>query len=222
MPISWTYYAFWLLATSGLALMFAHPWVIGVVVVAVIARPWIPDPVLWARHASRVRSLKTTIALNPANATARAQLAEIWLDKRRPKRAIPLIEQALERDPKSAELLYLLGLARLRAGKAESALEPLADALRHDDKVRYGSAYLAIGEALASVGRADDAIEAFQRYLKINTSSIEGYCKLLRVQRKHAPERADKTRAEALDTYRVLPGYQRRKQLLWWLAVRFG
>jgi tetratricopeptide (TPR) repeat protein len=176
-----------------------------------------------ARSARRLRSLRTQVELNPANAVARAQLAEIWLDRRKPRRAIPLLEQALERDPKGAELLYLLGLAKLRSGDAEGALEPLSTALKTEEKLRYGAAYLAIGDALARVDRKDDAIEAYRRYVKINTSSLEGYCKLAAVYERAKDMTASKqARREALETYRALPPYQRRKQFVWSLRARFG
>ena len=219
----WSYYGFWLIASSALALVSAHPEVLVVAAIAVVARRWLPDPVRYFKHAARVRSLTSAADLNPANATVRAQLAEIWLDKHRPGRAIPLLRQALERDPTSAELLYLLGLALLRSGQAQAALEPLADALAREERVRYGSAYLAIGDALAAVGRLDEATDAFERYLKINTSSVEAYYKLGRVKRRNRDEAgARATRTDALETYRLLPGFQRRKQLLWWLAVRLS
>jgi tetratricopeptide (TPR) repeat protein len=220
--VNWTYYAFWLIVPTALAIVSAHPSVLVVIVVALVARRWIPDPVLFFRHAARVSSLEQQVELNPANATARAQLAEIWLAKRRPRRAIPLLIQALQRDEQSAELRYLLGLAYVRAGKPNEALEPLAAALAADPKLRYGSAYLAIGDALAAVGRKDEAIEAYERYIKINTSSLEGYCKLARVRRKSGDTAgADKACREAVDTYRVLPRYQRRKQFGWWLRAKF-
>ncbi|HEU4615905.1 MAG TPA: hypothetical protein VFS15_27600, partial [Kofleriaceae bacterium] len=92
----WSYYAFWLLVPTAIALVSAHPSVLVIVAVALVARRWLPDPVLYLRHASRVRSLQQQVELNPANATARAQLAEIWLAKRRARRAIPLLQQALE------------------------------------------------------------------------------------------------------------------------------
>ena len=216
-----TYYLFWLLVPTVLAIVSAHPAVLGVVVVALVARRWMPDPIAYLRHAGRVRSLQSQIDLNAANAVARTQLAEIWLDKRRPRRATPLLEKALERDPDSAELKYLLGLSKLRGGDAEGALAPLADALAKDPKVRYGSAYLAIGEALFEVGRLEEAIDAYERYLKINTSSLEGYAKLARARERNGDEAgARMARAHAIDTYRVLPRFQRRKQLAWWLRIK--
>jgi tetratricopeptide (TPR) repeat protein len=193
---------FWLVVPTVLALVSAHPSVLVIVAVALIARRWMPDPVQIVRTSGRARALEAQLALNPANATASAQLAEIRLAGWRPGRAIPLLERALTRDPKSSELHYLLGLARLRAGRPEPALEPLAEALALDPKVRYGSAYLAIGEALAELGRLDEAIDAFERYVRINTSSLEGYCKLARA--------------------RQLPRFQRRRQFRWWIKAKFA
>lgn len=216
-----TYYLFWLLIPTLFAVVMAYPAILVVAVVAMFARRWIPDPIAYIRHAGRVRSLQSQVDINPANATARAQLAEIWLAKRRPKRAAPLLEQALERDSESAELRYLLGLAHVRAGNAKAALTPLSYALAKEPKVRYGSAYLAIGEALAKLDRLDEAIDAFERFLKINTSSLEGYARLADARSRKGDEAAARTaREQAFETYRVLPAFQRRKQLGWWLRLK--
>jgi tetratricopeptide (TPR) repeat protein len=221
--VAWTYYGFWIVVPMALALISAHPSVLVIVLVALVARRWLPDPVLIARNAGRARSLQAQIALNPANATASAQLAEIRLAGFRPSRAIPLLEAALTRDPKQAELHYLLGLARLRGGQPEAALDPLVEALKLDPKVRYGSAYLAIGDALLKLGRLDEAIDAFERYVKINTSSLEGLCKLARARAQNRDDAgARRARSEALDTYRVLPRYQRRRQFVWWVRARLA
>ncbi len=222
MPV--TFYLFWLLVPTLFAVVSAHPSILLVAVIAFVARRWIPDPISYVRHAGRVRSLQQQVDINPANAVARAQLGEIWLAKRRPRRAIPMFEQALERDRASAELHYLLGLAQVRSGAAEAALSPLSEALAKEPKVRYGSAYLAIGEALAKLGRFDEAIDAFERFLKINTSSLEGYARLANArERKGDQAGAAEARKQAFETYRVLPPFQRRKQLGWWLRLKvFG
>src|ERR1041385_4336353 len=138
-----SYYLFWILVPMVLAIVSAHPSILVVVVVAFVARRWMPDPIDYLRHAKRIAGLKAQIEINPANATARTQLAEVWLAKRRPARAIPHLEQALERHGDSPEVKYLLGLALQRAGHAEKALVPLSEALAKDAKVRYGTAYLA-------------------------------------------------------------------------------
>ena len=68
--------------------------------------------------------MQADIDANPANVTARRDLAKIWLEKHRPRRALPLLEQAIARDPDSIELLYLSGVAHLLAGNHETAVPP--------------------------------------------------------------------------------------------------
>lgn len=221
--MAWSYYLFWLIVPVAIAIVSAHPEVLVIAAVAFVARRWLPDPVLIVRSTARVRSLRQQVELNPANATARAQLAEIWLARHRARRAIPLLEQALERDPSSAELLYLLGLARLRAGDPARAVEALGDAIARDPKVRYGSAYLAQGAALAKLRRYDEAVAAYRSYVRINTSSVEGYCRLAAaLEYAHDLPGARRARAEALDTYRVLPAFQRRGQFGWWVRAKLA
>lgn len=216
-----SYYAFWILAPLAFALVSRHPAILVVAVIAFVARRWIPDPYLFFKHLARVKRLRNQIEVNSANTVARVELAEIYLDKRRPRRAIPLLVQARERDPGVAELRYLLGLAHLRAGEPEQALEHLRPAAEQEPKLRYGSAWLAIGDAAHALRRDDDAIAAYQRYVKINSSSVEGLYKLTRAHhRKKDEPAAARTRKEALDTYRLLPGFQRRKQLGWWVLAK--
>src|SRR6185436_1607378 len=62
---------------------------------------WLPDPYLWIKHAARVSRLKSEISQNQENVTARRDLARIWLEKKRPRRAIPLLEEARRREPDS-------------------------------------------------------------------------------------------------------------------------
>src|ERR1700733_14138451 len=117
----WTYYLAWTLLSYAVH----QPWMLAGVVVFFVLRPFVPDPWVLARTWGRIRSLEAQIAANPANVTARRDLAVIWLERMRPRRALALLDEARRRDPGDAELLYLTGLARLRCGDAEGALEPL-------------------------------------------------------------------------------------------------
>src|ERR1700744_1298531 len=79
-----------------------YPWLLGTVAVVWLVRRWLPDPVLFFRH--------------PRHLPAPRDLAKICLTKRRPRRALALLEEARQRDPESAELLLLTGIAQLEAG----------------------------------------------------------------------------------------------------------
>ena len=93
-----SYYLFWIVAPALLAAVSSHPAFLVVIVVGLVARRWLPDPILFFKHQARVRSLQADIDANPSNATARRDLAKIWLEKHRPRRALPLLEQAIARE----------------------------------------------------------------------------------------------------------------------------
>jgi tetratricopeptide (TPR) repeat protein len=213
-----SYYLFWIAAPALLAAVSAHPAFLLVIVVGLVLRRWLPDPFLFLKHQARVRSLQTDIDANPSNATARRDLAKIWLEKHRPRRALPLLEQALARDPNSLELLYLSGVSHLLAGDHEKAVEALVGVAHREPGFQYGEAYLRAADALMALGRWDDADDALERYVKINSSSIEGRCKRVRVRkaRKDAAGAA-KAKADLREVWRSVPAYQRRRQVGWYL-----
>src|SRR4051794_34716051 len=171
---SWgSYYLFWIAAPVLIAVVSSHPAVLGVVVVGLVARRWLPDPYLAFKHRGRVRALEVDVAANPGNVTARRDLASIWLEKRRASRALPLLAQALERDAKSSELLYLNGVAHLLAGRPQPAVDALISVIHLEPGFRYGEPYLRAADALIALKRWEDADEALQHYVKKNSSSLE-------------------------------------------------
>src|SRR5687768_12299023 len=139
----WTYY----LAIFLLAYLFQYPWLLAAIVVFFVLRRFIPDPWVWLRTAGRIRALRQQIDANPSNATARRDLARIYLQRLRPGAALRLLERALERR-EDAETLFLTGLARYRAGDAAGALDPLVRSVAIDPRTSFGEAYLVAGDAL--------------------------------------------------------------------------
>jgi len=220
---SWSYYLVWLVVPTVLGLASAHPSVLLIVVVALLARRWIPDPYTYFKHMGRVRALRTQIELNPDNAAAQRELALIFIDRRRPAKALAYAARALERDPESAELLYVHGLALAGAGQLPQALDQLVAATHRDPRLRYGEAYLRAGDVLCKLRRIDDAEDAYTRLVETNASSIEGRFKLARVQRARGDrDGAVRTLTDARTTYRQLPAFRRRREWVWalraWLA----
>jgi predicted Zn-dependent protease len=190
-------------------------------VVAWLLRRWLPDPYLYFKHASRVHSLKIQIAQNSENVTARRDLAKIHLDRRRPRRAIPLLEQALRRDAESAELWYLLGRVLLEAGRPADALPPLVEAASRDEKLLRGEVYLVAARALEALKRHEEAEESLLRYLAMSSSTIEGRVRLARVRRKQGhDEGAREALRDAIQTHATVPRYRRRAELRWYLLAR--
>ena len=217
-----SYYLFWIVAPALLAAVSSHPEFLGVIVVGLVARRWLPDPIMFLKHRARVRTLMIDIDTNASNATARRDLAKIWLEKHRPRRALPLLEQAIARDPSSVELLFLSGVAHLLAGQHEKAVEALVSVTHREPNFQYGEPFLRAADALIALGRWDDADDALERYVKINSSSIEARCKQARVcKARNDMDGARKAQTDLKAVWRSLPAYQRRRQLGWYLRSLF-
>lgn len=214
-----TYY----LAFIALAWLLRYPWLLVGILIFFALRRFIPDPVVWARTASRMANLKAEVDANPANVTARRDLARTYLERRRPRRALGLLDQARAREPDDAELLFLTGLARARAGEHEAALDPLVRAVEQNPKVGYGEAFRVAGDALMALGRFEEAEDAYERFVDWNTSAVAGFVKLARARKRRGDRDGGREAlAEAFRTFRLLPGYQRRKQLGWWLRAQWA
>lgn len=212
----WTYYVVWI----ALAAALRYPWLAAGALVFFVLRRFIPDPFVFVKTMGRIRSLRVQIEANPANVTARRDLARLYLDRLRPRAALKLVDEALARDPKNAELLYLRGLACSRVGRYTDALAPLVEAVQIDPRILFGEPYLLAGDALTKLGRDEEAEDAYERYVDANTSSVEGFLKLSRVRRRRANKPGARVALdEALSTFSQLPGFRRRKQLGWWLRA---
>jgi tetratricopeptide (TPR) repeat protein len=200
-----------------------YPWLLGTLLVLYLLRGRLPDPWVYFRTAGRIRSLKIQIAQNADNAIARRDLAMVWLERRRPRRAIQLLEEARRRDSESAELSFLLALAYTRTGRHEDALPLLVDAQARDPKLRYGEIYLVAGIALAQLGRDAEAEDALLRFLKINASSVEGWVRLARLRRRQKDEEGAKAALlGAVEAFEQSPKFRRRREFGWYVRAQLA
>lgn len=211
------YYTYYL-ALIVVSMIAQYPPLLVGIVVFFLLRRWLPDPIVLWRTMGRIQALHRQIDANPANVTARRDLAMVYVERLRPGRALELLEEARKRFPEDAELLYLSGLAHWKRGDAEKALGPLVKSIQLDPRVRFGEPYLVAGDALKKLGRTEEAIDAYERFVHTNSSSVEGQVKLALAHRANRdPKAAKAALAEAFTTWAQIPGYKRRKELSWWL-----
>ncbi len=211
------YFIYYLAFMLAAYVLHRPPLMLGIVVFFLL-RPFLPDPVVLLRTWGRIRALTDQIEANPANVTARRDLAMLWLERLRPGRALELLIEADRRDPHNAEILYLMGLARFRSGDPEGALGPLVRAVDIDPRVRFGEPYLVAGQALMALGRHEEAEDAMERYVGSNSSSVQGYHLLGQAGAARGDrEGAVKAFTEARATFWQLPGFKKRGQTGWWL-----
>lgn len=203
------YYFAWL-AVSYVA---RQPWLLVGLVLLWLLRGVVPAPGALFGALSRAGRLREQVRLNRANVTARRDLATIYLELRRPRRALELLDEGLALHADDAELLYLSGVALQRAGRHEAALERLLRAIENDARLRHGHPYFVAGEALLSLKRWDDAVDAFERYLDFASSDVAAHAALARAYAggKDAAS-AKKWLLSALGTWHGLPGAMKRRQ----------
>jgi tetratricopeptide (TPR) repeat protein len=235
MSYYWMYYAL----TFFLAYAQRNPLFGLAAIVFIVARPWLPDPVVIFKNLTRIGTLKRQAKVNAANITARRDLAMAYLDLRWNKSALKWLDEARSRDPRDQEVAYLRGLALLRSGDAENALRAFGEAVGIDPDAgepfssesargaerafrRYGEAYLGAAEALARLKRYPQAADALEVAASYNSSSLEPLVRLARVRRRLDDDAGARSAArEARRTWSQLPGFMKRKQLGWWLKSFF-
>jgi predicted Zn-dependent protease len=214
-------YLLWYLVPVAVAYGARNPGIAAAVVVVYLLRHKLPDPVVWTRTSGRIRALRFEIAANPSNITARRDLARLWLDRLRPRAACKIIDEALAREPSDPELLYLRGLARLRIGDSAGAIDPIVNALRDQPKLLFGEPYLIVARALLATGRLEEAEEALQHYVAINSSTVQGHALLAQVyDRMKKPEARAESLKRMVDTYATIPSYRRRGERLVYYRTR--
>ncbi len=222
----WSYYV----VSIMLAYALQNPAAAGLALVFWLCRGFLPDPVVWLRTMGRISKLRSEIELNPSNMLATRDLARLYLERKRPKKAIELIEKTRQRMAESkrhpqgslddAELLFQLGIARMKSGEPEAALEPLVAAIAIAPEVGRGDPYLVAGDALTKLGRWEEAEDSFERFIASNQSSVQAYVKLARVRAKRKDETGCKDAiVQAKQTWGVLPTFKRRHEWPWYIAA---
>ncbi|NQX62177.1 tetratricopeptide repeat protein [Paenibacillus qinlingensis] len=168
------------------------------------------------RRASRLR---IDLHANPHNTSAKLDLARILIERKKYQEALPYLEQTLPIMQESADVHYEIGLCLLKLGRIDEGETFMLRAIKLNPRVKYGEAYLRLGEALAPLApkRAAQFIEQFR---DLHSSSVEAYYRLGQLyQQLGRQEDAKRAYREALDIYRGLPRYSRRQQRRWaWLA----
>jgi tetratricopeptide (TPR) repeat protein len=178
-------------------------------------------PNIWRPFQLRRRASRLRIDLhaNPHNTSAKLDLARILIERKKYQEALPYLEQTLPIMQESADVHYEIGLCQLKLGRIAKGESFMLKAIELNPRVKYGEAYLRLGEALAPLDpkRAAQFIEQFR---DLHSSSVEAYYRLGQLyQQLGRQEDAKRAYREALDIYRGLPRYSRRQQRRWaWLA----
>jgi tetratricopeptide (TPR) repeat protein len=106
------------------------------------------------------------VQLQPKNARARVQLAEIYMTQRKTGLALAEADEALRLDPRLAAAHMIKGMAMLNGKDYEGAVQSFQGALRQDRTM--APAQFGMAQALAELRRPDEALEAVGTAQKLN------------------------------------------------------
>lgn len=89
----------------------------------------------------------------------------------RPRRALPLYEEALKMDPHDPDALCGMGWAYLDLGKVAAATATFLDVVKHNP--RFSDAHLGLGESYRARDMKRDSVKHYRRYLELFPSGPE-------------------------------------------------
>src|SRR5262245_40857898 len=175
-----------------------------------------------------IRELARTVATNPHDASAQADLGRLQVEAGRPARALPHLEVAHARAPEVAETAYYLGAARLRLGDAVRGRPLIEEALARDPRLGYGEPHLRLADYYLDHNQPGEALTHLERFIAMHASSVEGQYKLARAYL--ALGKAEPARValdEAVRAYGGAPRFKRREERPWrlrtaWLRWTLG
>ncbi len=183
----------------------------------------LPDFSRPLRRRREVSRLRREVMLNPHNAEALSNLGRELVGMERYREGVSHLERALVKMAEIAETRYYLGLGYLRLGELDRAEENLKAAIAIDPRYGYGEAYLKLGDLHRLRGELDAALEAYESFTAIHTSSSEGFFKLgdLWLQRGDV-SRARTFFQEALQAFRGSPPHKKRIDRPWFWKARMA
>ncbi len=106
-----------------------------------------------------------------ARVTLWCNLASLYVNKRQPDRAVPLLEKAIELNPRSGNAHYLLGVSSLLLDDLDRAEREVVAAIRAGTE--NWKVYQDLGEIHARRGEYGQAIRAWERSLQYDPHNAE-------------------------------------------------
>jgi tetratricopeptide (TPR) repeat protein len=115
------------------------------------------------RYPQAIGLLEETVARYPQSTAARLQLGDTWLQLQQPQRAEQIFQEAVHRDPESAEAWFRLGSVQALRSPQEAA-----DSLRRAIRLKpdHTLAHFNLGHRLKELGDRAGAAEEFRAALR--------------------------------------------------------
>ncbi len=162
----------------------------------------------------RIRELERAILDNPS-AGNYEELGLLYLDNGDYARARASYDKAIASRTDSVDAFYRRGVAEVELGDFAAAVPDLERAVAADANYDFHRAKGLLAHAYAQTGQAEKAEAMFQQAVKISSSSETYYNYALFLQSHGRVKEARQWAQKILDQRRTMPGYQRRRERVW-------
>ncbi|WP_082652053.1 tetratricopeptide repeat protein [Gorillibacterium timonense] len=170
---------------------------------------------------SRLRELRNHLRTHVHDTAAKLETARLLIAKKKFREAEQYLRQVQPIMEDSAEVLYELGLCRLKQGDLPDGKEWIERGLEMNPRVAYGDPYLRLGEAFAEK-EPENAVHYLQKFRELNSSSCEAYYRLGQIYARMGKQvEAKEAYRETVEVYRSLPKYKRRSERRFALLASF-
>ena len=162
----------------------------------------------------RIRELERAILDNPS-AGNYEELGLLYLDNGDYARARASYDKAIASRTDSVDAFYRRGVAEVQLGDFAAAVPDLERAVAADANYDFHRAKGLLAHAYAQTGQAEKAEAMFQQAVRISSSSETYYNYAVFLQAQGRVEEARQWAQKILDQRRAMPGYQRRRERVW-------
>jgi hypothetical protein len=162
----------------------------------------------------RIRELEGAIRDNPS-AGNYEELGQLYLDDGDYARAKACYDRSIGQRSDSVDPFYRRGVAEVELGDFAAAVPDLERAVESDPAYDFHRGVGLLAHACAQTGNAEKAASLFQKATAISTSSETYYNYALFLQGQGRTEEARQWVQKILDKRATMPGYQKRRERVW-------
>ena len=167
----------------------------------------------------RIRELEAIILDNPS-AGNYEELADLYLEEKKFKRARDCYDKAISSRTDSPDPFYRRGMAEVELGDFTAALPDLERVVNNDPKYDFYRASGLLAHTYAKTGQAEKADALFRKTVEISTLSETylNYASFLNSQGRTAEAR--EWAQKVLAKKPTLPGYLKRRERPWFRRAK--
>lgn len=162
----------------------------------------------------RIRELEAAILDNPS-AGNYEELGLLYLDDRNFAKARACYDHSISQRSDSVDPFYRRGVAEIELGDFASAVPDIERAVAANPNYDFHRAMGLLAHAYAETKQPQRAEAMFQQATQFSTSSETYYNYAVFLQAQGRTEEARQWAQKILDQRRTMPGYQRRRERVW-------